>query len=99
MHTATAVEPWLATHPRVTVLLLPTDGPHANPLARAFGEGHDGCPRHHRRPRLPALVAAVADHLHRHGPWQDTRSALDHAPAITAAVEHIAAEEHAKIAA
>jgi hypothetical protein len=51
LHTATAVEPWRAPHPRGTRLLLPTSCPRANPMARAFGDVHDGCPRHHQRQR------------------------------------------------
>ncbi|HEX9870712.1 MAG TPA: IS630 family transposase, partial [Candidatus Tectomicrobia bacterium] len=37
IHQANAVDPWLAKHPRVERLLLPTDGPRANPIERAFG--------------------------------------------------------------
>ena len=50
-HQATAVEPWLATHPRVTRLLLPTYGPRANPIERVFGDVHDLLHAHHRRTR------------------------------------------------
>jgi transposase len=98
-HQAKAVEPWLAAHPRVTLRLLPTDCPRANPLERALGEVHDGCTRHHRRTRLPALVADVEWHLQVNGPWPYQLSALYDEPAVTAAVENIAAEEHAKVAA
>jgi hypothetical protein len=48
---AKAVEPWLTAHPRVTRLLLPTYCPRANPIERAFGDGHDGCTRNHQRTR------------------------------------------------
>ncbi|MGH8066076.1 MAG: IS630 family transposase [Candidatus Entotheonellia bacterium] len=99
IHPAKAVEPWLATHPRVTRLFWPTYGPQANPLARAFGEVPDCCTRHHRRNRLPDLVADVEDHVPLNGPWEDTRSDLSDAPAVTVAVENIAAEERAKVAA
>jgi hypothetical protein len=51
IHQAKAVEQWLATHPRVTRLCLPTYGPRANPLERAFGAVHDGCTRNHQRKR------------------------------------------------
>jgi hypothetical protein len=51
IHTAKAVEQWLAAHPRVTLLLLPTDDPCANPMERAFGDVHDGCTRNHQRKR------------------------------------------------
>ncbi len=99
IHQAKAVEPWLAAHPRVTWLLLPTYCPRANPIARAFGDVHDCCTRNHRRKRLPDLVADVEDHLHRNGPWPYQLSDLYDEPAVTAAVENIAAEEYAKVAA
>jgi putative transposase len=99
IHQAKAVEQWLATHPRVTRLLLPTYGPRANPMERAFGDVHDGCTRNHQRQRLPQLVADVADHVRLNGPWQDKRSDLYDEPAVTAAVEKIAAEERAMAAA
>ena len=63
IHKAKAVEQWLAAHPRVTWLFLPTYGPRANPIERAFGDVHDCCTRNHRRKRLPDLVADVEDHL------------------------------------
>jgi putative transposase len=99
IHKAKAVERWLATHPRVTLLFLPTYCPQANPIERAYGDVHDCCTRNHRRTRLPDLVADVEDHLHLNGPWKYQLSDLDYEPAITAAVENIAAEEHAKVAA
>jgi putative transposase len=96
---AKAVEQWLAAHPRVRWLLLPTYCPRANPIERAFGDGHDCCTRNHRRKRLPDLVADVEDHLHLNGPWKYKLSDLYDEPAVTAAVENISAEEHAKAAA
>lgn len=99
IHTAKAVEQWLATHPRVTLLLLPTYGPKANPIERAFGDVHDGCTRHHRRKRLPDLVADVEDHVDLNGPWPYKLSDLYSEPAVTAAVENIAAVEQAEVAA
>ena len=96
---AKAVDPWLASHPRVTWLGWPTYGPRANPIERAFGDVHDGCPRNHQRTRLPDLVAAVEDHLHLNGPWQYKLSDLSYDPAVTAVVKNIAAEERAKAAA
>jgi transposase len=99
IHQATAVEPWLAAHPRVTRLLLPTSGPRANPMERAFGDVHDCCTWNHQRKRLPDLVVDVQDHLHLHGPWKYKLSDLYFEPAVTTAVENIAAEEHAKVAA
>jgi transposase len=99
IHTAKAVEQWLAAHPRVTLLFLPTYCPRANPIERAFGDVHDCCTRNHQRKRLPELVADVEDHLHRNGPWPYKLSDLYDEPAVTAAVEKIAAEEYAKVAA
>jgi transposase len=99
IHKAKAVEDWLAHHPRVTLLFLPTYCPRANPIERAFGDVHDLCTRNHTRKRLPALVADVEDHLDRNGPWHYKLSGLYYEPAVTAAVEKIAAEEHAKGAA
>ena len=99
IHQAKAVEPWLAAHPRMRRLFVPTSCPRANPIERAFGDGHDGCTRHHRRKRLPELIADVEDHLPMNGPWQYKLSNLDDEPAVTAAVEQIAAEEQPTVAA
>jgi transposase len=99
IHQARAVEPWLAAHPRVTLLLLPTSCPRAHPIERAFGDVHDGCTRQHRRKRLPDLVADVEDQVHLNGPWQYKLSDLYDEPAVTAAVEKRIAQEHDKAAA
>lgn len=99
IHKAKAVDQWLASHPRFTLLLLPTYCPRANPIERAFGDVHDLCTRNHRRKRLPDLVADVEEHLQVNGPWQYKLSELYDEPAVTAAVEKIVAEEHAKAAA
>ena len=99
IHKAQAVEQWLAAHPRVTRLFLPTYCPRAKPIERAFGDVHDGCTRNHQRKRLPDLVADVEDHLHLNGPWQYQLSHLYYEPAVSAAVEKIAAEEYAMVAA
>jgi transposase len=99
IHKAKAVAPWLAAHPRGTRLLLPTYCPRANPIERAFGDVHDCCTRNHQRRRLPDLVADVEDHLHLNGPWQYKLSELYDAPAVTAALEKIAAQKQAKVAA
>ena len=76
IHQAKAVEPWLAAHPRVTRLFLPTYCPRANPIERAFGEVHDCCTRNHQRKCLPDLVADVEDHVPLNGPWQSRASAF-----------------------
>lgn len=99
IHQAKPVAQWLAAHPRVTRLWLPTYGPRANPIERAFGDVHDGCTRNHQRKRLPDLVVDVQDHLHLNGPWKYQLSDLYFEPAVTTAVQNIAAEEHAKVAA
>lgn len=99
IHKAKAVEQWLATHPRVTLLFLPTYCPRANPIERAFGDVHDCCTRNHQRKRLPTLVADVEDHLRWNGPWKYQLSDLYYEPAVTTAVERIAAEEQAQVAA
>jgi transposase len=99
IHHAKAVEQWLAAHPRFTRLWLPTYGPRANPIERAFGDVHDLCPRNHTRQRLRDLVADVEAHLQVNGPWPYKLSELYDEPAVTEAVEKIVAEQHAKIAA
>jgi transposase len=99
IHKAQAVEEWLANHPHLTLLFVPTYCPRANPSERAYGDGHDCCTRNHRRTRLPDLVADVEDHLQLNGPWKYKRSDLYYEPAVTAAVENIAAEELAQVAA
>jgi transposase len=99
IHKAKAVQQWLVDHPRVTLLFLPTYCPRANPIERAFGDVHDCCTRNHRRKCLSDLVADVETHLHVNGPWLYKLSQLYYEPAITAAVEKIAAEEPGKVAA
>jgi DDE superfamily endonuclease len=99
IHHAKAVEQWLAAHPRFTLLWLPTYGPRANPIERAFGDVHDLGTRNHTRKRLRDLVADVEAHLQVNGPWQYQLSELYYEPAVTAAVERIAADEHPKAAA
>jgi hypothetical protein len=83
----------------VTLLFLPTYCPRANPIERVFGDVHDCCTRNHQRTCLPDLVADVEEHFHLNGPWKYRLSGLYYAPAVTAAVEKIAAEEHARAAA
>jgi hypothetical protein len=51
LHQAKAVAPWLATQPRVTRRWVPTYGPRAHPIARAWGAVHDGCTCHQQRKR------------------------------------------------
>ena len=99
IHKTKAVNQWLAEHPRFTLLFLPTYCPRANPIERAFGDVHDLCTRNHTRKRLRDLLADVAEHLSVNGPWLYKLSELYYVPAVTAAVERIAAEGHGNIAA
>jgi transposase len=99
IHQAKAVAQWLAAHPRVSLLFLPTYCPRANPIERAYGDVHDCCTRNHQRKRLPDLVADVKAHLQLNGPWKYKLSDLYYELAVTAAMEKIAAEEDVKVAA
>jgi len=99
MHKAKAVTQWLAGHPRFEVLWLPTYCPRANPIERVFGDVHDKCTRNRTQQRLRDLGQDVERHMQVHGPWRYNLSRLDQAPEVTAVVERIAAEEHAKSAA
>jgi hypothetical protein len=71
---------------------LPTDGPRANPIERAFGDVPDRCTRHHTRKRLQELVADVVEHLDVHGPWRYKLSDIYSDPAVTAVVERMITE-------
>jgi hypothetical protein len=99
IHKAKAVEQWLASHPRFTLLWLPTYCPRANPIERAFGDVHDKCTRNHKRKRLRDLVDDVERHLHQNGPWLYKLSRMYDTPEVTAVVERLAAEQQRKIAA
>jgi putative transposase len=99
IHKAKAVEEWLAAHPRVTLLFLPTYCPQANPIERAFGDVHDLCTRNHTRRRLRDLVADVEEHLHVNGPWLYKLADIYYEPAVTEAVENMAAAERSQSAA
>jgi len=99
IHKAKAVEQWLAAHPRVTLLFLPTYCPRANSIERAFGDVHDCCTRNHRRKRLPDLVADVEAHLQVNGPWPYKLSQIYYEPMVTAAVEQLMAASQPKTAA
>src|SRR5919106_4766084 len=90
IHHAKAVQQWLAAHPRFTLLWLPTYGPRANPIERAFGDVHDLCTRNHTRKRLRDLVADVKEHLRVNGPWRYQLSDISDDPAVTAAAERMA---------
>lgn len=87
IHKAKAVEQWLATHPRFTLLWLPTYCPRANPIERAFGDVHDKCTRNHTRKRMWHLVQDVQRHMRSNGPWRYALSELYYTPEVTAAIE------------
>ncbi len=99
IHKAKAVARWLAAHPRVELLFLPTYCPQANPIERAFGDVHDKCTRNHRRTRLEDLVWDVEQHLSTNGPWPYQLSQLYYTPEVTAAVERLSQEQHLQQAA
>jgi transposase len=99
IHKAKAVTQWLASHPRFEVLWLPTYCPRANPIERVFGDVHDKCTRNHKRKRLLDRLKDVEWHIQENGPWRYNLSQLYQDPDITAAVEQIAPEEQARIAA
>jgi putative transposase len=99
IHKANVVGQWLAAHPRVKLLFLPTYCPRANPIERAFGDVHDCCTRNHQRTCLQALVADVESHLQVNDPWLYKLSAIYYEPAVTVAVEKIAATDQAEVAA
>src|SRR5262245_50547829 len=99
IHNAKAVEQWMASHPRLTLLWLPTYWRRANPIERVFGDVHDKCTRNHKRKRLSDLVQNVEWHVQENGPWPYKLSHLYDAPEITAAVENIAAEKEPRIVA
>lgn len=99
IHKAKAVEQWLASHPRFALLWLPTYCPRANPIERAFGDVHDKCTRNHKRKRLRDVMQDVEQHMRDNGPWQYNLSQLYQDPEVTAAVEHMALEAQAKLAA
>jgi putative transposase len=99
IHKAKAGNQWLATHPRFALLWLPTYGPRANPIERAFGDVHDKCTRNHKRKRLRDVVGDVERHLHQNGPWLYKLSRVYDAPEVTDAVARLAAEHQAQRAA
>lgn len=98
IHKAEAVGRWLAKHPRIQVLFLPTYCPAANPIERAFGDVHDKCTRNHRRKRIRDLVKDVDRHLQNNGPWKYKLGDIYYTPEVTAAVEKLAAAQAKEVA-
>jgi putative transposase len=92
IHKAGVVLRWLSEHPRLVLLYLPTYCPRANPIERAFGDVHDNCTRNHKRKRLRDLVRDVEEHFEVNGPWQYKLPSIYYEPAVTAAVEKMAAD-------
>lgn len=78
---------------------MPTYGPKANPIERAFGNVHDKCTRNHQRKWLRDLVEDVRWHLQVKGPWPYALSEIYYTPEVTAAVQALAAEEQLQAAA
>jgi len=99
IHKAQAVEHWLADHPRLHLLWVPTYGPRANPSERVFGDVHDKCTRNHKRQRLPNLIKDVERYVQENGPWPYKLSQIYYEPTITAAVETMGAEAASEVAA
>jgi putative transposase len=95
IHKAKAVGQWLAAHWRFQLLWLPTYCPRANPIERIFGDTHDKVTRNHKRKRLRDLVADVARHLNRNGPWRYQLSHIYQEPEITAAMKELLKDKHA----
>lgn len=98
IHTAKAVVEWLARHPRVELVWLPSYCPRANPIERAFGDVHDKCTRNHKRTGITELVADVIWHLKRNGPWRYRLSEIYYEPKVDAAVAELLAAENLKAA-
>jgi transposase len=96
IHKAQAVEQWLAAHPRVELLFLPTYCPKASPIERAFGDVHDKCTRNHKRKRLGTLLRDVDQHLSVNEPWHYKLSEIYYTPEVTAAVQDLLTAEIAQ---
>jgi len=98
IHKATAVVAWLAAHPRMQIVWLPTYCPRANPIERAYGDVHDKCTRNHKRRKINDLVADVEWHLRSNGPWRYKLSNIYYAPDVDAAVATLCTAQKLKAA-
>ena len=98
IHTAKAVVEWLAAHPRIELVYLPSYCPRANPIERAFGDVHDKCTRNHKRTRLSDLVSDVLWHLKSNGAWRYKLSDIYATPEVDQAVAELSAAEKLKAA-
>ena len=92
IHKAKVVAQWLAMHPRIELLYLPTYCPKANPIERVFWEVHDKCTRNHRRKKISQLVGDVEQHLKVNGPWPYKLSAIYYTAEVTSAMKEL--EKH-----
>jgi transposase len=89
IHKAQAVGCWLAAHPRVALLFLPTYCPRANPIERLFGDTHDKVTRNHKRKQIWRLVEDVKRHLAENGPWCYRLSKIYFTAEVTAIVQRL----------
>jgi transposase/IS1 family transposase len=87
IHKAQAVQRWLASHPRVELVFLPTYCPKANPIERLFGDTHDKVTRNHTRKQIWRLVEDVKRHLARNGPWRYRLSEIYFTAEVTAMMQ------------
>jgi transposase len=99
MHQAKAVLEWLAKHPRIVLVFLPTYCPRANSIERALGDVHDTGTRNHTRKRLRDVLKDVQRPLQENGPWRYKLSQLSDEPDVTAVVETMTAERLLPVAA
>jgi transposase len=89
IHKAQAVQRWLASHPRVELVFLPTYCPRANPIERLFGDTHDKVTRNHTRKQSWRLVEDVKRHLAENGPWRYRLSEIYFTAKVTAMVQRL----------
>jgi transposase len=89
IHKARAVQRWLAAHPQVELVFLPTYCPRANPIERIFGDVHDRVTRNPKRKRIRDLASDVRHYLTQHGPWRYRRSEIYDTPEVTAALQKL----------
>jgi len=99
IHKAKAVGAWLATHPRVGILWLPSHCPKANPIERAFGDVPDKCTRNHTRKQLHWLIWDVKQHLAHNSPWEYKPPELYYGSEVEAELTKLYLESNSKIAA
>jgi transposase len=89
IHKAQAVQRWLASHPRVELVFLPTCCPRANPIERLFGDAHDKVTRNHTRKQIWRLVEDGKRHLAENGPWRYRLSEICFTAEVTAMVQRL----------